>query len=342
MTEWTEDVRLKIPSENGIGIILTLDTSSLAKFPEKVSVEFASLWYQPVEDLQNVPRMLKGDRCHILRGEKYAIFASGADDPRSVELDIRTPSDEHWVEMHPTENLETTFQQFPVPVSRRSLAEELIREIEAYIETLNEDRPVGKYRRRLHVAQQALNYYEEHGMMDGFERSYSRETVEEVLFGDDNDEDVERYAVDNGVVRDITAEIFQHEDPEQVADRLNDLLTGHHAIRRPITEQILDTVPDDPDEQVVTEIFYPVYLQDPVETPLAIETLVRLDADEGLSVIRDYIEESEYPEIRRAAAEGLAALGDQKAIEPLERAVENDPDESVRETARDALERLRE
>jgi hypothetical protein len=345
MNDYVDRVNLDIDAEqSGFSLGFSIDTSDLTNYPEKFSFHHPSFPFLLYECLENVPAMLAGNRCLVVKFEEYAIFAEGDDRSETVTLDVRTWQDQSWEQMNPGHGYTATFTRFPVSVSRDALADELIETTRAYVDTADElDPPEATYRRRLRVAQQALDYYREHGSLEGYERSYPRETVEEVLFGDGKDADVERYAVEAGLVRAIVLELLAQDDADHLTDRLNVLLIAGHELQAEVFEQLLRTVRENPDERIGDAIAYPLYLSNPRTKRLAIEALARVGVDDDMTVpmIRSLIESGDEPEVREAAAEAVATLGDHEAVERLERAVEDDPDEDVREAAERALAELR-
>ena len=166
------------------------------------------------------------------------------------------------------------------------------------------------------------------------------------------------HALEHDAVEQLIVERASSHPPERAADLYYALVaSGGEAYG----ERALSALARHPDEKAVHALLLCLWDDDPDRAPRAIEILGTLleskatfdENDDGidqqkvLRELRNYVEFSDYPEIRTAAIETLAdldpadptLLGRDELVETIEGALE-DPDEDVRAAAEDALERL--
>lgn len=270
-----------------------------------------------------VERILRGEQaplmvlCNPNYGGRETLLSVVVDGHRylgTLDGDMYTYANSYYT-FEPADVHDETVRREFYPVDELHLCETIIKWVEHSVEEREreltyppEDELSSLYR----DATDMVGYYREHGSLEGFELSRTREEVERFLLDVEQLPRTMEYMNEHpGLVNELVKEFIESDPPDEefqstVSSLVNVVLSNGRWDW--VRLRVLETLADHPDERawVVYNGFY-----------------------------------SDNPEVKRATARLFAKIAhDRDAKEFLEEAAEENDDERTREIARDALEAI--
>ncbi|WP_436932369.1 HEAT repeat domain-containing protein [Halosimplex halobium] len=180
-----------------------------------------------------------------------------------------------------------------------------------------------------------VEHYEEHGTLQNFRFDADSEFIQMFLYQYDiNSEDLSRYVIKEGILRDEIMNLSQTEN-NSISEQYKALLS--HSSRR-IRSEAAGVLAEYPDDRAKDGLLWTRWTDNPDVVPHAIRALVQIGGEDVREALLELPDFSEKESIRKAAIEGLAEFDDEEVRTTLQTIADNeDESESIHEAACDAL-----